>query len=241
MKLDKGFYFGIGAFETIYVDRKQPILLDKHLKRINHSLAYLKINQTLTEVEITEFISQQTSVSFVLKIAISEENKIFSIRDNPYTADMYQQGFKLKISEVKRNETSPLTYHKTINYAENILENELAKSEGFNEVLFLNTKNQISECSTSNIFFVKDQKIITPRLENGLLPGTLREHLLESYDIDEIDISIDDLASMDECFVTNAVLGIMPIVSISNLNFKQRKISDNLLTEYLKLAKNNLK
>ncbi|MGX7025141.1 aminotransferase class IV [Vagococcus hydrophili] len=241
MKLDKGFYFGIGAFETIYVDQKQPVLLDKHLKRINHSLAYLKISQTLTEVEITEFISQQTSVSFVLKIAISEENKIFSIRDNPYTADMYQQGFKLKISEVKRNETSPLTYHKTLNYAENILENELAKSEGFNEVVFMNTKNQISECSTSNIFFVRDKKIITPRLENGVLPGTLREYLLENYDIEEIDISIDDLASMDECFVTNAVLGIMPVVSLDNLIFKERTICDFLLKDYLNMTKNNLK
>lgn len=70
-----------------------------------------------------------------------------------------------------RNETSPLVYHKTLNYGDCILEKRAAAAAGINEKVFVNTKGQISEGTVSNIFFVRKNMIYTPQLSCGLLPG----------------------------------------------------------------------
>lgn len=58
---------------------------------------------------------------------------VFSMRDNPYTPDIYERGFAMDISNVRRNETSPFVYHKTMNYGDCILEKGgLAKLEWMN-------------------------------------------------------------------------------------------------------------
>ena len=79
----------------------------------------------------------------------------------------------MDFSSVRRNETSPLTAYKTLNYGDCILENRQAHGLGMNERIFLNTKGQISEGTVSNIFFVRSGKLYTPDLSCGLLPGIL--------------------------------------------------------------------
>ena len=232
MQLDEGFYFGLGAFETLYVHEKKIIFLEEHLKRLRKTLLFLGVNQQLTSQELMDYVSKQDKHSFVLKVAISSENKLFSIRDNPYTKEMYETGFDIKLSDNRRNAYSPFVYHKTLNYGDNIMENRLAKKEGYQEVLFLNTEGLVSECSTANIFFVKNKQIYTPKIENGLLPGILREYVLKAYSVVEKDLSLSDIEHMEEAFVTNSVLGIMPVCRIGQTKFPSIKESQKMIERY---------
>lgn len=63
----------------------------------------------------------------------------------------------------------------------------------------------------SNIFFVKEKKLYTPTLSCGLLPGILRAYILETYDVKETILYPEDLVTFDECFLTNSLMGIMPL------------------------------
>ena len=165
---------------------------------------------------------------------LTKENEVFSLRANHYTPEKYEKGFYMDISEVKRNETSPLVYHKTMNYGDCILEKRNAAAAGMDERLFLNTKEQISEGTVSNVFFVRKGVICTPEVSCGLLPGILREYLCESEEVKETDIYVRDLKWYQECFVTNSLMGIMPVRQIGGVRFEEDTVTKELMKKYQK-------
>ena len=81
-------------------------------------------------------------------------------RDIPYKDSDYEKGFKLKTSSVLRNSTSILPKIKSTNYIENIIEKKKAILEGYNDAVFYNEKGYLCETSTSNIFCIKNNKIL---------------------------------------------------------------------------------
>ena len=187
IKLDNCFQFGLGAFETIAVEEGQAVFSGRHLRRLKKAAEFLNIGNPeergITEEGIREYIKKTELAKGALKIMLSQDNVLMITRDNPYMEENYIKGFQADFSPVKRNETSPLVYYKTMNYGDCILEKKAAAAIGFNERIFLNTKGQISEGTVSNIFFVRRNQICTPQVYCGLLPGIMREYLLENYDI----------------------------------------------------------
>lgn len=175
-----------------------------------------------------------------LKIMLSKENVVFSMRANPYTPERYEKGFVLDISPVKRNETSSLVYHKTMNYGDCILEKRNAVAAGVDERLFLNTKDQICEGTVSNIFFVKQGKFYTPEVRCGLLPGILREYICETQHVEETTIYPENLKAYEECFVTNSLMGIMPVRQVGEISFTEEKVTQALMAKYQKLIANDV-
>ncbi|MBE6014362.1 MAG: 4-amino-4-deoxychorismate lyase [Lachnospiraceae bacterium] len=222
IQLDEGYLFGLGVFETIALTDGKPEYLDLHLERINNSLEYFNIPMRVDEGEVMDFLKNGPT-SKALKIVVSEKNKVFLFRDHPYTPERLKKGFNLEYSKVVRNETSPFVYHKTLNYGDNILEKRRLFGSDVDEVIFLNTKGQICEGSTTNIFFVADSKIYTPKKESGLLPGVMRRVVMEKYDVEERDIYPEDVASMDECYVTNSLMGIMAVNKLGEKLFLSGK------------------
>ena len=96
----------------------------------------------------------------------------------------------------------------------------------------MNTQKQICEGATTNIFFVREGRIFTPRTDCGLLNGVLRRYLLERYPIRETTIYPEQVLGFDELFLTNSLLGIMPVASWNGHSFPQRKVSQRLLQDY---------
>lgn len=233
MLLDEGYMFGLGAFETILVENWVPLLLDEHLARLRSTLKFLDIDKEITGNEVCDYIDKNNVRRGVLKLMVSQRNVIYSVRNNPYTPDMYARGFRLDFSDVLRNETSPFTYHKTFNYGDCILEKRKSASRGLDELIFLNRFGEICEGTTTNIFFARKERIKTPSLKCGLLAGILRNHLLSNYDIEECVINRDDIYEYDECFVTNSVLGIMPVRKIQDKSFTIGSVSTSLRMEYI--------
>lgn len=235
MQLDEGYSFGIGAFETIAIENKRAIFLDEHLERLNKALKFFGIYKIVEKNEINATVEKEGLHRAALKIMVSEQNTIITFRENPYNQNIYNRGFKLCYSEVLRNPTSSFTFYKTLNYGDSILEKRKCNKKGCDEPIFFNYKNEICEGATSNIFFVNKGCIITPAVSCGLLAGIMREYLIKKYDIIEETIKLESISNFDECFVTNSLMGIMPVVSFGDILFKQRCTADRLQQEYISL------
>ena len=234
--LDEGYSFGLGAFETIAVKEGRLLLLDRHLRRLDRALRFLQIGtldeRGITEKQVIDYVKQQKLTDGAYKLTVSKENVVFQQRQNPYTDDIRKTGFVMDFSSVRRNETSPLTAYKTLNYGDCILENRQAHGLGMNERIFLNTKGQISEGTVSNIFFVRNGKLYTPDLSCGLLPGILREYLCETENVEEAVIYPAELGQYEECFVTNSLMGIMPVNQLGEWKSESREVTNQLLKKY---------
>lgn len=235
--LDDGYRFGLGAFETISVKNRKGILLSYHLERLNNALDTLEISMPVSfEETMAHHIRRMPADKDVLRVAVSQNNAVWETRKKTYTQEQYQQGFSLKYSSVRRNETSPMTGIKSLNQGDNILQRRLALRSGFDEAVFLNSKGELAEGTVSNLFFVSEKRLYTPVLECGLLAGTVRRWLIENYDVQEIHILPDDLESVQEMFITNALLGIMPVYRLGTLIFPERIVTDKILSLYRKMT-----
>ena len=241
IELDEGYSFGLGLFETILLYKGKLVFLDEHLARINKSITDLELKiEKLKKNEVFQYLNnnKNTLEYEVLKIVLSEKNRIFLKREYTYTEKDYQKGFSLNISKVRRNESSIFTFHKTLNYGDNILEKRKSKKLGYDEPIFLNSKNQITEGATSNIFVVVEDKIYTPKLSCGLLNGIVRQYIISNYDVIEKEIDIEFLNNADEIFLTNSLFGIMPVSNLEKKIFKSQKLGKNILQNYKKYLEN---
>ena len=223
VKLDGGFYFAQGVFETILI-KKEAIFLEEHINRLNKSIDIMNLGEHIDTKFIKNFIKEEKLKNIVLKIVVTEKNIVFSTREIKYSKEDYKNGFKIKLSSVLRNPTSNMTYIKSLSYNENLYEYNKANKEGFNEVVFLNIYGNIAEGATSNIFIIKDKKIYTPKISDGILPGVVRNWVIENFKVCEKHLNKKDLYSADEVFITNSVLGIMKVVQ-----FEEKKYNTNVV------------
>ena len=219
VRADEGLYFGLGAFETIELFEGQTLLLERHLRRLEKALAFLGIayEEELLRQRVregAEAAEPAIANHGALKLLVTSENVMVSTRANPYGPAERDRGFSCCMSAVRRNETSPLVVHKTLNYGDNILEKRRALRDGFNEPLFLNTRGELAEGATTNVFIMKDGQLVTPPVASGLLPGIARELLLDRLDVREEVLTMDDLLAADEVFLTNSLMGVMPVREI---------------------------
>ena len=237
--IDSGYYFGMGVFETIAIEKGKPLFLEWHLERMVQGLSILNIHNDKFEEEVNvlkieKYLMDNPMQHGVLKIMVSEKNITFTKRDNNYTKEDYEKGFRLGITDVYRNETSKLTYIKSFHYGDNLMEKSKIKKQGYDEVLFFNSRGEVVETSASSIFFIKGKEIYTPKLECGLLNGIVRRYIIENYKVNEVVINKENMCEFDEAFLTNSLMGIMPVYSINynNIKFKNRNITLKIMNKY---------
>ena len=106
-----------------------------------------------------------------------------------------------------------------MNYLPNILAKREALSKGFDDAIMLNERDEITECSASNILIVKDNKLLTPTRECGLLMGTTMEILIEKMNVKEERLNVNDLYDASSVFITNSLIGALPVVQFENKNY----------------------
>jgi para-aminobenzoate synthetase/4-amino-4-deoxychorismate lyase len=113
---------------------------------------------------------------------------------------------------ISRHRTNPVDatlYHKTTRRALYVIAYREASRKGFDDVLFLNERGEVTEGAISNIFVEKDGRLFTPPIKCGLLAGVYRRHLLSTRaDIEERVLTLDDLRHADAVYLTNAVRGM---------------------------------
>lgn len=154
-----------------------------------------------------------------MKILASDKNINFTSRANPYASMTVRPGYVITLSSIRRNETSPLVRHKTFNYGDSMLAKRQARSEGIDEPIFCNMQGQLTEGAVSNLFFIKNGRLYTPPVKAGLLPGIIRSYLCQCYDVIEKPLYPEDIETFDECFLTNSLMGIMPVRRFGTVAF----------------------
>jgi len=118
----------------------------------------------------------------------------------------------LVTADFPRNERSPLSGIKCASYAENLIALDQARRAGADEAVFFNTRGELCEAATANVFLVRDGEVLTPPLSSGCLPGTMRARVMERIAVEERPLTAADLAAAEEVFVTSATRGVVPVV-----------------------------
>lgn len=235
---DEGYYFGLGAFETIAVEAGKPVLLQQHYERLQRAMGFFEIRvpmeKIMRKVEQALAAPGMDTGRRVLKIAVSAENILVTMRENTYRKADYERGFRTDFSRVRRNETSPLTYHKTLNYGDCLLEKRCAAKRGMDEPVFLNMKGEIAEGACTNVFFVRRGQIVTPPVSCGLLPGIVRDYICNICDVEERVVTPEEVKECEEMFLTNSLLGVMPVISLGEHRFSSQEKGRILLGQYQK-------
>jgi para-aminobenzoate synthetase/4-amino-4-deoxychorismate lyase len=127
------------------------------------------------------------------------------------TATGHAKPARLRIATQRTDPGDPMFFHKTTHRPVYAAAFKAAIDAGFDDVLFLNLRGEVTECAINNIFVEKDGYLFTPPIECGLLPGVHRRHLLETKPSTmERVISLDDLRHADAVYLSNAVRGLRP-------------------------------
>ena len=125
-----------------------------------------------------------------------------------------------------RNERGALAGVKSTSYAENVVALAYAHRHQASEAIFANTVGELCEGTGTNIFVVVDGRLATPPLRSGCLDGVTRQLVLETNDVDEIDLPFEILDEVDEAFLTSSTRNVMPIDHIN-----ERPLTTGVLTE----------
>lgn len=243
---DRGFMYGDGIFETMRSYSGIVFEIDRHIERLFSGLRLLKIKHNFKESYLKSLIFEillrnnlkdayiklivsrgKSSGGIDIRVGAKPSIVLFAskLEINPA---IYRKGIKL-YPVYSARPSSVFSQVKSLNYLENILLKEEAKKKEFDDALFLDIHGNITEATTSNIFFVKKDELITPPLNSGILPGITRETLLDVADsiglrVCEKNIVSKKIGSFDEAFVTNSILEVVPVVKIGGVLINKGRI-----------------
>lgn len=182
--------------------------LDLHLERLKSSCDYFSIPLDFANLKKSLKITQRQMArgKWRVRILAGLSGQI-SIEKNPL--EELEAPVRVQISSQKIDPRNIFLYHKTTQRY--IYEKEIkqARQQGFFEVIFTNTNNQVTEGAITNVFVLKRGKLYTPALECGLLDGVLRKHLLKEGKAQEKIIYPEDILSADKFYIGNSVRGLL--------------------------------
>ena len=131
----------------------------------------------------------------------------------------YREPSRLGLREFGRYASSPLAGVKVLSWLDNVWNYYEAQQAGFDEVVLLNERGEVAECTAANIFCVRGGRVATPPLSSGCLSGITRSVLLEiggsvGVEVKEAVLRPEDLYAADEVFISStnrSMLGVSEI------------------------------
>lgn len=252
--LSHGFLHGFGVFETMRAYNKKISGIDSHLRRIKSGAVFIGIKLPYSTDGLKRIIYRTLCLSGYadnyIKLTVWKDIKeagilVVTKKYQPYSAQIYRKGFKIGISLLRQGEANLFSRLKTTNRLLYELSFQEAKQKGFDEALILNGKGYITEASRSNIFFAKGNELFTPSLDCGCLEGVTRGAILDlakkhKISVGEGSFTISDLSAADEAFLTNSLVGVMPVGFLENKligDYERRKLTNFFIRKYHLLAK----
>ena len=239
---DHGFLYGEGIYETMRAYGGRLFLFDRHLRRLRNSArlidlvlpfasddellahirdtidaAKLERNEAYIRVMITRGVGELT---YDLK-ATPQPSWVIIVKPLiPPTAEVYDRGVKVALVDVVRNHPQSVNpMIKSNNLMNSALAAQEALKRGGFEAVMRNYRGELTECTQSNLFIVKNGAALTPPLECGLLPGITREFIFElgrdnGIEVREQVLRDEDLFGADEAFLTSTTREVLPIVAV---------------------------
>jgi branched-chain amino acid aminotransferase len=231
--LDHAVTVGDGVFETAKIVDGRPFAISRHHRRLERSAAGLglpPVDLGLVDKGIAAVLDGPPIAFGRLRYSVTGGiGPLGSDRDDSSLTHIVlaapqarpPESGKLTVVPWTRNERSAVAGLKTTSYAENVVALARAKQEGAIEAVFANTRDELCECTGSNVFVVVDGVVLTPPVESGLLAGITRELTIEwgraaGIDIREEPLPLDVLQSADEVFITSSTKDILPIHAVDD-------------------------
>ena len=251
---DRGFLLGDGLFETIHAFSGRTPFLERHWDRLKLGFSildipfFLSLEHLQSAVEKVLKANKLENCEAALRLTVTRGSGPRGLlppkQASPsllLTAFPYQrvkkEAFSSIVASTRRNEYSPLSRIKSLCYLDNVLAKQEASKRGKDEALLLNSKGKIVGASAANIFFFKEGKLFTSDIHEGALPGITRHIIIETAQKECLPIvyqslGIKDLSLVEEAFLSNSLMGVMPLVEIDGLRIGEGKVGN--ITKFLK-------
>jgi branched-chain amino acid aminotransferase len=228
---DHGLTVGDGVFETMKVVDGVPFAIGRHLARLRQSVGRLGLTAP-TDDELRTAAAQL--------LAAHEPGEVGRLRitvtggDGPpgtergtsgptvlmVTGPARQLDGAAVVATVPwvRNERSAVAGAKTTSYAENVVALAYAHERGADEALFLDTRGNVCEGTGTNVFWVRDGRIVTPALSTGCLAGVTRGLVIEWCGAEEVEAGADELSAASEVFLTSSTRDVQGVRALDGVD-----------------------
>lgn len=232
---DRGLMLGDGLFETMTLFGGTYFQKEAHLGRLLHGLAVLgfTVPRERLEADLQTAAALEPPDGAVVRLTVTrgggvrgvapplEPDPTVIISVSPFRRELVLEPTTLYTTSVRRNEGSPLSRLKTLSYLEAILALREANGHNAKDALILNTQLRVACTTVANVFALQENRLITPPLRDGMLPGTVRALVLAlapeiGLEPIERSMTVRDLISAGQVFLTNSVRFVQPVTAIDN-------------------------
>lgn len=238
---NRAFKYGDAFFETMLYHEGNIPLYDLHFERAIKTFDLLKLEapplfkKETFRALLLNFLSTTTYTTAKVRISFwrngegtylpTENTSSYLVEVTPITNKLFKintEGLTLGIYKGTFKNTDFLANLKLASCATYTLASIWAKEQSVDDAILLNHYSRVAECTSSNIFLVFDNEIITPPLSEGCLDGVMRRHLLntlpqQGYMLKEQPVELTDFEKANEIFTTNA-LGIKWVKRVEELD-----------------------
>ena len=236
---DHGFLYGDGVFEGMRSYAGSVFRMKEHLDRLWDSAERIQLEIPMTKEEMADAVNATLAANEIedgyIRLVISRGEGTLGLDPNKcptpniviitdfitlYPEEFYQNGLEIITAKTIRNHPGALDPRiKSLNYLNNILAKIEGLAAGCVETLMLNHQGEVAECTGDNIFIVRDGKLLTPRVEAGVLEGITRGAVMElaagdGIQVIESTMTLDDVYSAEEVFLTGSAAEIVPVIKV---------------------------
>jgi branched-chain amino acid aminotransferase len=230
-----GLLSGWGIFSTLRVQDGVLFAWERHWARMQRDATRLRVpfpdDPRSLEQNLYRLIEKNDAANSTLRVVIVRNRGGMweGPSDRPFdtialTAPLNSWGESVKLALLPnaRHAASEFAGTKYLSWSENLTRYERAHEQGFDEVVLLNERGEVAECTSANIFVVDGDRVWTPPLSSGCLPGVTRALLLEEIQVPGLSVAEkillpDDLESAEEVFITSSTRDLMPVASVEGL------------------------
>lgn len=239
--LDRGFLFGDGIYEVVPSYGGRMVGFKQHFARMEKGLALVEIASGLAESDTREICQRLIdnnrealgeNIGVYLHVSRGADTRRFHAYPDDVTPTIFAFAFALSAPAVADRHKHPgakvaitedlrwqRCHIKSTALLGNVMHFQQGYREGNAETVLFNEAREITEASSSNVFIVKDGEVLTPPLDNQLLPGITRLLVLECLQkagipYRETSFTVDELYAADEVWLTSSGKEIMPIVKV---------------------------
>lgn len=221
---DRGLTLGDGLFETLLWNGAALEFWPEHFQRLSRGCAHLGLPAPSEAEALDQALAaakalgdQRGAVRLTLTAGSGGRGLDRPVRPAlrllaaAAPAPLIQTPVTLVTSTIRRNDASPTSRLKTLNYLDNILARREAQANGADEALLLNTRGEVACAPVANIVWLKDGMLFTPALECGVLDGVIRGRLIKSWTVREVRAGLETVLGADAVYLTNSLNGVRPV------------------------------
>lgn len=231
---------GWGVFSTVRVHHGVLFAWERHFRRMAKDAALLRVpfpdDSIWMEEQLLKLIAANGAAESTLRVIVMR-NKGGMWEgpglERPFELIAFTTGLKnwggdvsLGLVPQARHAANHFAGTKMLSWSFNLCMYEQAHDEGFDEVVLLNERGEVSELTSANLFAVFGNQVLTPPLDSGCLPGITRALLLEEVVVPgivvrEARLMPEDLAGADGLFITSSTRHLLRVKAVQSLQIQQ--------------------